>query len=447
MRRRVRRYRASDDPEILYNPSLVDALREDRQAFDLVVRTLGERSVVDGSGPAARTIYGWRPTDREIEALSRFGEVGFVGGIATSVSVRGVARGDLASVAALPFVLEMTRDPPLAVDRDSPDASGRGTPASELRGGSYFRFSELPSAASIPSWLRIGIVDRGYGGAGAFRTAHAEEMGIDGDLARDFTDEGGWRTGDDHGSDVANTCAYMLPDGHDRLFVPLKVVPTRRTPSRGEVRDNVRAAIEYAEKEGIAVLNLSLGTDRSLSTCPSAYCAELYSYADAGFLPFAAIGNRDADGVEFPGGERCTIGVGGVAGSCDDGRQVARYVGEDGYYGSSFGSVRYHDPVRNRTYCHYCRYLGRGDGGFSPSVYGSYLTLTDAGETLAGTSFAAPQAAAAGAVVLGNDPGSFEDVAAAFRGMDRVDVCPDEAAGAGQLLDAEYAHRVTAGEE
>ncbi|PSP80863.1 hypothetical protein BRC81_01650 [Halobacteriales archaeon QS_1_68_20] len=102
--------------------------------------------------------------------------------------------------------------------------------------------------------------------------------------------------------------------------------------------------------------------------------------------------------------------------------------------------------MRDRTYCHHCRYLAGRNGGFGPSVYGSYLTLTDAAETLAGTSFAAPQAAAAGAVVLGNGRPAFEEVAAIFRGMDRVGVCPDEAAAGGQLLDAKHAYRATAEE-
>lgn len=445
VRRQVRRYERTGDPTWLYDPVLAAHLDGEppEERIDLVVRTVGERSVQETGGPADRTIHGWRPTDGEVETVARFGSVGFVGEVATTtIAVRNVAPEDVRAIADLPFVLAVGRDPPLAVDRPGTVQPDGGVPLAELRSSDYFRFSELPSEVSIPSWLRIGIVDRGYGGSGDFAFPRAAALGIDEDLARDFTDEGEWYDGDDHGSNVANTCAAMLPDGHDDLFVPLKVVPTGRTPSMPDVRDRIRAAIEYAEIHGIQVLNLSLGATGYQRTCPSTFCAELSSYVDAGYLPFAAVGNRDTSGVGFPGGEWLTIGVGGVSGTCG-GASYERYVDGDGYYGSSYSTVRYHDQINDRTHCHFCRHRSGQFRGFSPSVYGCYRPRTEAGVTLWGSSYACPQAAAAGALALANEPRGYREVASLFRGMDRYGICPERAAREGQLLDAEYVYRET----
>lgn len=432
------RYRARGDPTGLYNPALVDHLEShpDKRSFKLVVRTVGERSVVEMNGPADRTIRGWRPTEGEIGELSRYGEVGFAAEVAsTTVSLHGVDRADIPAVARLPFALEVNWDPPLSFEE--------GVSTENLRGSEYFQFTDVPEDVSLPSWLRIGILDGGYGGSGSFEIPHAEAVGIDEELATDFTDEGDWRTADDHGSDVTNICARMLAGGHDDLFVPLKVRPVNHTSSRLDVQDSVRAAIEFAEMNGIDVLNISLGTSGVRTACPSLYCPELYSYTQAGFLPFAAVGNLDVNGVEFPGGEWTTIGVGGVTHDCSSGNGYERFEDDAGYYGSSYGYIQFHDPFEQMTHCHYCRAASEGVGEFSPKVYGSYVVETDAGEALHGTSYASPQAAAVGAIMRGNGLADYGQAESIFRAMDGYIVCPDEAAGEGQLLDAAYAYEQT----
>ena len=454
VRRQVARFHETDDPAVLYNPALTRRLERnpDQDALDLIVRTVGEQSVVDAMGPIERTIHGWRPRQPEVEVLSRFGDVGFVGSVAsTTVTLRNVPRASIPDIAALPFVLEVNWDPPLNLDPGPAQVSAAdGATLSELTGSEYFGFSDLPADASIPPWLKIGIVDRGYGDTSDFEQAYAEAVGIDEDLAMDFTGEDEWRNDDRHGTNVANICAAMLQSGndvlsadHEGLIVPLKVVPTGHTPSRLDVRDNLRSAIEYAERHGISVLNISLGTSGMRLACPSAYCPELYRYTHAGYVPFAAVGNRNTKGVQFPGGEWFTIGVGGIGGTCAENANYERYVGEDEYFGSSYGRIWYHDPLQDETHCHICRAVSERLSRFAPNVYGSYLTQTGAGTSVAGTSFASPQAAAAGALVLANGCDNHEEVTGIFREMDRREICPDETALGGQLLDAVHAYEAS----
>lgn len=423
------RYEQTGDPTVLYNPELERHLgeRPDKREFDLIVQTVGQRSVVDSKGPAERTIHGWRPSREEVDRLSTFGEVGFVPKfVSTTVSLRGVDRDDIGSIARLPFVVEVNWDPPIVPENDVDD----------LRGSSYFRFTAIENDVSIPSWLKIGILDTGYqgDGHGRFAESHAEDIGLDETLANDFTGDDDWRDpsyGSQHGDDVADMCAYMLQDGHDDLFVPLKVVGS-------DTRDNTREAIEYAEENAIRIINMSLGTEGPQDTCPSVYCSALRSYVQAGYFPVASAGNDGStSGTTFPGGEWLTIGAGGIDGDCSGDEDYERDSR------SNYGHILYNDPTVPEVHCHYCYNEGDVYVEFMPHAYGSYVNDTDDDVTIEGTSFASPQLAAAAAVMRSNYLTDYDQLESIFRNMDTYQICPTDAADEGQLLDAKHAYDET----
>lgn len=425
IQRRLEKFDKSSDPREFFHESLVKHLQENptKDSFNIIVRTLGERNRVTDNGPYERTIHGWRPTDAEVARLSDFGKVGFVPEfISTTMSLHDVARKDLTRIAALKFVVEINWDQPVELE-------GSSISVSDLRDVSYYDFSG--ASYDVKSYNEVGVIDSGYAGGGAskYSSSLASDY-IDTDIANDFTSENtGWDDTDyDHGDNVMDTIQAMLKQDQANTYVPLKVLNSNTSVS--EVNDNVRAAIEYAEKEYIDTINLSLGTSGPSDTCPSLFCAELDAYTmSAGYFPFASAGNDSSEsGPTYPGGEYLTIGVGGI----DDSGCSNKDYHRDNI--SNYGKV-------DLTNCAYCSQYASSE--FCPHIYGCYHTKTDTGKILDGTSYASPQAAAAGVIMKSNDLYDYQTAVQEFKSMDWWTICPDSAAKTGQLLDAYHADKQT----
>lgn len=436
-KRRIERFENRSDPKELFHPHLREFLVEDssRETLNVAVNTLGERNTVTSRGSYQRKLHGYRPTADEVERLEQFGDVVHVPEvISTKVSMRNVSRDDLDRIAALDFVVGVNKDP----DDVSPD----GASADNLLSTDYYWFSSAQSCYSMSTAVSIGILDDGYEGSGTstYTKSYAETIGIDTSMANDFTEDGDWSnvtyTDDDgnlvyHGDDVADSAAYMLKDGdtHSDLFVPLKVA----SDEQSYWASNTREAIEYAATNGIDVINMSYSGSPQ-STCPSTYCEELDSYTGSGYYPFATTGNGGKESsVGFPGGEWLTIGVGGFDADCSDSDDYKRDPS------SNYGDVYFEEPYSDgNTYCSWCSSKTSDAYQHSPHVYGCYETYTDGG-TLYGTSFAAPQAAAAGVVLRAEAVLDYQDCQSRFKNMDYYTICDDESsdpAKLGQLLDA-----------
>jgi hypothetical protein len=434
-KRRIERFEEQGDPTELFHPHLREFLAEDagQETLNVAVNTLGERNTVTSRGGYQRKLHGYRPTRDEVERLEQFGDVVHIPEvISTKVSMRNVSRDALESIASLDFVVGVNKDP----DDVTPD----GASADDLLTSDYYWYSSTQSCYSVSTAVTIGILDDGYEGSGAstYTESYAETIGIDTSLANDFTEDGDWSNvtyTDDgnlvyHGDDVADSAACMLKDGdtHDDLFVPLKVA----SDEQSYWASNTREAIEYATTNGIDVINLSYGGGTQ-STCPSTYCEELDSYTDAGYYPFASAGNDyEESSVTFPGGEWLTIGVGGFDADCS---------GDDDYKrdaASNYGEIYYDDPTTSDTYCTWCSAEASDISQHSPHVYGCYETYTDGG-TLYGTSFASPQAPAAGVLFRAEGYLDYQECQSRFRNMDYYTICDDEStdsAELGQLLNA-----------
>lgn len=420
----VERYERTGDPTELINPVLREHVRENSpETVDVKVRTVGERATVISEGTYERTIDGWRPTGNEVAQLARFGDVEFVPEfISTRVELADVDVDDLKAIADLGFVIGVAWNPPVELEwHQNP------VPVEDLYSNSYYWFDGVSGNYSVPSDLRIGIIDTGYvgGGTSAYSSSHAESSphGIDTSLAETFEPNWDYDDGRNHGDTVADSAAYMLDDGHSDLFVPLKFL--------GETQNSRTSteAIEFAEKHDIDVINMSFGGPSSDSQCPETYCDELDSYTSAGFIPTASSGNSDADGtVTFPGGEWLSIGVGGIDDSgcsADD-----TYSAHDD---SNHGTIAYDN-------CSYCSARAPVTEQFVPHVYASYATETEAGEVAGGTSNAAPQAAAAAVIMQSNGLYNYDEAESIYRNMNYFDICPSGEAQEGQLLDAWDAH-------
>ena len=451
MQAQLNRVEQLGDPEVLYNPALTRHLDEnpEKDSFHLYVITIGEESVVQEKRGPERMIHGWRPRESEVDHLSDYGEIGFVPRfIATKVYLRDVKRSNIPKLAELPFVLEINWVPPLGEESSDYDYScfarsdnlDEGVHVDDLRSSNYFKFDEVNRNED---WLfKVGIADTGYAGHGhsLFAESYAEEIGLDEELAKNFTegavmDGPDWRNPSNscHGDDVADMCAYMLQHGHDELFVPLKVKHTSQSPS--ETAEYLSEAIEYAEEHHIDILNMSLGIEDPLSYCPSTFCEELKSYTEAGHFPVASTGNQErTDAVTFPGGEWFTIGIGGVFGSCEGGDYQIHYE-------SNRGTITF--ETSDETHCHWCATaVGSYSSHFSPQAHGCYSTETDSNEdenVLSGTSYAAAQASAVALVMRSNYLLDYEEALSNFKEMESKWLCPITDARHGQLIDAELA--------
>jgi len=338
----------------------------------------------------------------------------------------------------LPFVLEVNYDP--VIEDESHHE------CNELRDESHMQFEPVEGDYSIPSWVRMGIIDRGYNTSvnGEWKKNYAQEIGIDESLADSFASN--WEdTYNYHGNKVADTAGYFLGEGngHSNLFVPLRYDARDDEESR---TDQTRAAIEFAEKNGIQVLNMSFKIRNESDACPSVLCDLLKSYTESGYIPVASSGNNGrTQEVSHPGTGHYTITAGGMHGTCSGGFER--------HTSSNYGTIQFRDTTNYSFYCSTC-YSDGGYSDFAPQVYGCYSFETDGVDyygdpkTLIGTSFAAPQVAVGALIMQANGLYDYEEARSIFESMDQYEICEGDngdpyPARRGQLLDIEYAHSRT----
>ena len=396
--------------------------------LDLTVNTTGERTSVTTSGQFGRTVHGWRPTAEEVKELASFGDVIYVPEVSsTKVGLSNVHVSDIKKIASLDFVLEIGYDPeikPIEGTNGSVTTQASSLPtADDLKSSSHMDFDSV--FYDLTSLTQIGIIGDGYTGQTDWSKTWAESIGIDTGKAKDFIGSD-WRTGGSHGTNVADTAAYMLKDGdpHSDLFVPLQVWE----PGYGLVKGSyMRNAIEYALTNDIAVVNISVETAEHESYCTSTACEELDSYTSAGYMAAVAAGNDSIESkVCHPATSHFSITAGGYSGSCSGGYHR--------HSSSNYGRIRYIDEISKTTYCHWC-YADAGSDEFQSNVYGCYIFNTDGGNRKRGTSFSSPMVAAAGAIrhsVHGSD--SYSDKLSDFNNMNNKIICESEASWQGDVL-------------
>lgn len=429
-----------DRPEAKYGERLSEAVRSgEYSTYDLLVRTLGE-SVTVTSERYGRTINGWRPTDDEVRRLDSFGDVRGVPEVSsTTVSLLSVDESDLAAVADLPFVATVDYRPTPGLSRQlgGTPCPTQPTDAETARSDAGMRFAEVQDDYAIESPVKCGILDDGYqGGEYSHWDRSYAEPYLDHDLANSWTGESWQKPDDPHGDNVTDTIAYMLGEGWDDLYVPLRVNGNEDV----NIVDNARMAIEYALKHDIDVLNMSIGWSRD-GYCNSTVCAELASYVAAGYVPVASSGNTDTDqGATEPAASLFSVGVGGARDEGDDGCQVDDPDSAFTVYdGSSHGDVAY-DGAR----CEICADRTSDASQFVPDVYGiGSVHVSDRSCPIAGTSIATPQVAAAAVIMQSNELHHFWTAKQICSHMDSQGVCPPESVERGGLNDAELAHRAT----
>lgn len=109
---RIRTYNDTRDPTILYHRELANYLEDnpEKDQLRVTVTTLGKRTHTQSA--EGRDIYGFTPTENEVECLDTFGEITYVPDfISTDVTMICVARESLPRIAALPFVIEVAHSP------------------------------------------------------------------------------------------------------------------------------------------------------------------------------------------------------------------------------------------------------------------------------------------------------------------------------------------------
>lgn len=443
------------NPSDLYHPYLKKGLRErDDDEFSIVIRTIGEENTITTNGPHERTIHGWRPTEEEVEALAEYGRVGFTSDFSgTTVTLHDVHRDDLGKVASLDFVVGMTRSVPKVLNGGTASTNSSVIDVSEVRSTDYCWFEDIDGNYEIPTDVKVGIIDTGYEASETpYSTAYSSNVGLDVSLANDFTNDNDW--GDDtyseyydigfsHGAGVSDTAAYMLDDDatHDSLFVPLKMWSANTDTSDGEHTDNMRDAIEYSISNEIRVINISGGVRSGadlINYCTSELCDTLESYAECGNIATSSTGNRnETDAVNQPGGSWFTIGTGVTKGECSSYTYKRR---DDINSGSNYAPEFYYREPGVAAYCHFCD--KHEDIGSSPTVYAPAFE-TDAGEVLKTTSYATPVTTAAVTIMQANELNSYSEARNICEDMSVHDICPDEAAKTGQLVDAWDAYHYT----
>jgi hypothetical protein len=426
---RIASYNRTHDVEYVVSPQLRRLLDERSSGtIDLTVNTRGERTSVRTRGQYRRAIHGWRPTAEEISALSGFGEILYVPEVSsTKVGLSNVEIADIPTISALEFVLDVGHDPELGAREPantgvSVRSNSRATPA-DLRSSRHMDFdSAVYDSATLP---QIGIIGGGYTSETDWSEPWADVVGIDTTKATDFIGDD-WTTGTTHGTNVADTVAYLLKDDNVRsdLVVPLQVYE----PDYGLVKGSVmRSAIEYALLNDIAVVNISVETAEHERRCPGTVCEELSAYTSAGYLAVVATGNDSIEKkVCHPATSHFSLSVGGYSERCSGG-----YRRNDR---SNYGQIEYYDAESGTVFCPWC-YQSAGADEFQPNVYACYTFDTDAGTSIGGTSFSAPIVAAAGAIrhsVCG--PDSYADKLADFNNMTERRICEPEASRQGAVL-------------
>lgn len=425
------RYERSGDVSQILTPELQRRLREtDRERVDVTVSTTGRPTTLTTDGPFERTLYGWEPTPGELSRLREFGSIRFAPDIAsTKVGLSGVDTDDITPLADLPFVLEVGYDPEVRAPTNSVTTASETT-ADDLRSSSHSDFDSV--SHTLDSGLKIGCFNLGYAyGDGGDTTDWsknwAESQGIDTGLAKDFTGNGTWKEYDhDHGTNVMDTTAYMLEGrtSSSSHHVPLRVYDINDSDIKAS---EWRNAIEYALKKDIPASVTSLETAANEGYCPSTLCEELDSYTSAGYAMTVATGNDNKESeVCHPATSYHAISVGGYNGSCSGGYSC------DG--ASNYGTIDYYYDPRDIPYCKYC-YNSYGDNKFQPDVYSCYEFQTDAGNVIAGTSFASPVVGAGTAIhASANGAISYYDHLLKYHDMNNYVVCPSGSSEEGDVL-------------
>ena len=377
-----------------------------------------------------QVLHGFRPTQSEVETLSRFGDVTHVSDlVSTKVCLRNVAQDDITQIAHLPSVAEVSRMPS-AITPNTVDAS-------DVVSNSWDAFANAHGNYTV-YYISIGLVGAGYDDTYQnYNSNYTKDIGLNNSLSRDFTEESDpfndTRWGG-HTTDVGDTAAYMLKDGdtHPDMFTSLKVV----SDSTGLTDENLRSALEHATKKGIDVLNMSFGI-RSWSKCPSHYCSSLDSYTTGGGVPAAAVDNTSNNSkVEYPACSWHTVGTGGVQEKDSNGNVVAESDTE-------YGHILFKDPFSSDTYCPWCYDSSGVASSFSPEVYAVSQINTDSNDYLSGTSFARPQVAAGAWLNFADGSvNSYSDAMSKFKNMNSTQVVNndenEDAAEEGDLLEADY---------
>lgn len=427
IKRQLDAYERTGEPGHLLTADLARKLEDvSGGTVGITVSTCGERAEITSRGQFGRQLHGWRPTADEVAELKKYGDVINVPEvISTKVALSNVAVDALSKIAALDFVLEIGHNPTINVRTGTEDGvSTEATPtADDLNTSSYSDFDSV--VYDITTLTQVGVIGTGYPDRTDWSKTWAESIGIDTNKAKDFVGSD-WRTGLEHGTNCADTVAYMVNDGdpESNFIVSLKVWDD----DNNEVVTSAFAnAIEYALTNDIPICSTSIETHANEGTCPSTLCDELESYCSAGYMITCATGNDSLETeVCHPATSYYTIGVGGYNGSCSGG------YSRDG--ASNYGDILYHDRNFNTTYCSWC-YNAAGEWGFKPDVYSCYQFNTDAGNTIAGTSFAAPVVAAGGAVhhsIYGST--SYSTHRSKYHGMDNHLVCPSDSSELGDVL-------------
>ncbi len=429
----ITQYDRSGEPSDLYSPRIREAVEGDISEDEVVVQvyTMGESSSVT-TKKYSRELNGWTPKDEEIEALREYGKLEFASDFtSTQVVLSGVKPSDVPEIADKDFVVYVDRFMSEGEGEPEPEASDDGVwHKNELYSTSFYWYEDFESDYSIDN-IQVAVIDNGYDYAshGSFDTAWAEdEVGIDEGTADAFNSD--WDNAGSHGTDVADALAYQMREyvsgSHDPI-VPLRA-------GHGVCPD--KGAIEFAMQNDIEVINHSRDIDGPSETCPDDFCDEYSCYVDCGYIPLAAAGNievippDDRDNVANPAISWFTIGVGGF--HTEQSQGYARHLRSRTLEDSTVSDI-YHN-------CSNCSQDAEPPQNFEPMIYGAYLTETDSGSVIDGTSFATPAAAVSAVMMQDNGLFDYSEARGIFSDMQYLSIIPDEAADEGQIIDAFEAH-------
>jgi Subtilase family. len=349
------------------------------------------------------------------------------------VPVADVAVDDLTEIADLPFVLQLNHDPEIEGVRRTDvtsEVTASSTPtADDLRSSDHNNFDAVSASTDV----KLGGFIGGYSDSGPayYGENWAETVGIDTGTAKDFTDTEGWRgsQGTDHGTGVLNTAAYFLKPfaTSDSQLVPLRVFNSEK---QGDVYASVVGnAIDHAIVNDVAVGVCSLIITHNVSACPSTVCAELDSYASAGYTMAVASGSEDPNGsVDDPASSYFTVGVGAYEGRKQD--------GFDRYENSQYTYVDYYNSYYDFPECAWCNEDGPYKK-FCPDVYahGAFSPTYNTSATIGATSMAAPIVSAGSAIDLSNNAGnSYETRLQRYQEMNQHPVYPNKCSRLGEVF-------------
>lgn len=418
---RVEEYEETGDERRLMTTHLLERIEEtSADTIDVTVSTTGERRQIE-SARWGRELNGWTPRSSEVDELAEFGEPLYVPDIAcTKIGLADVPIDWLSDLADLSYVFEIGFDP--IIDFwEFPTLNQE--PTAETVRTDHTEFDEV--GTTLPEGLRVGCFHNGYDDTITdYSQPWAATQGIDTTLSKDFTGNGSWQSpGNAHGTNVIDTTAFDLQGKvTSDHYVSLRVLDLSKSLRASEWN----RAIEYALRTDIPVTVSSLALSRT-GYCPSTLCEALESYNACGYAMTAASGNFGYESrVAHPATSYHAISVGGYGDQCTGGFNRSTY--------SNYGEIDYWDSNRSVPYCKWC-HDGTRDVQFQPDVYACYEFLTDAGNKLAGTSFASPTVGAGAAVrsaANGYEP--YATQLSRYHGMSNKAICPGQAAGLGDVL-------------